>query len=202
MSDNDTTEGFGAELMPDELTMLKQRADMMGITYSPRIGVDALRDKIQRKLDGQEEPAATEEPSMGAQQAERPLTKEELEAKLRKEIHDEEMKLVRVRISCLNPDKKDLRGEILTVANKYLGIVKKYIPYDGTSEEGYHVPHCLLTQLRERRFNSIKTYRSKQTGRLVIDQKEVPEFAIEILPQLTEDELKQLAAAQAAAGGV
>ena len=202
MSDTETT---SEDIQVDELALLKQRADTLGITYSPRIGIDALKDKIERALsdEGKEDGAAEEDASDAAKvDGVRPMSKAEREAKLRKEIHDEEMKLVRVRIVNLNPAKKDLRGEFLAVANKYLGIVKKYIPYDAASEAGYHVENVLLKQLKERKFNQVKTWRDKRTGKMVIDQKEVPEFAIEILPPLTEEELRDLANVQAAAGAI
>jgi hypothetical protein len=177
----------------DELTVLKQRADVLGISYSSRIGVDALREKITRHLNDTEEEKA-DEPA--------PMNKAQMEASIRKKLQDEELKLVRVRITNLNPLKKDHRGEIFTVANKYLGIVKKYIPYGEVTEEGYHIPHVLYTQLKERKFLNIKTHRDRATGQIVVTQNWVPEFALEVLPQLTEKELRQLAAAQAAAGGV
>ena len=37
----------------DELELLKQRADTLGIKYSPNIGIDALKQKIEDKLAGQ-----------------------------------------------------------------------------------------------------------------------------------------------------
>ena len=36
----------------DELELLKQRADTLGIKYSPNIGVDTLKQKIEDKLAG------------------------------------------------------------------------------------------------------------------------------------------------------
>jgi len=44
------------EAAPTELQMLKQRATVMGITYSNNIGVEALRAKINAKLNDEEEP--------------------------------------------------------------------------------------------------------------------------------------------------
>lgn len=202
MSDSDTTFDTPA----DELALLKQRADMLGITYSPKIGVDTLREKIERKLSepvGNGDGAAAEGASVATSDAhEAPLTEGQRKARIRRRMRDEEMKLVRLRISCLNPNKSALQGEIFTVANKYLGIVKKFIPYGEASEEGYHVPYVIYKQLKSRKFLDIKTHRDKRTGKNIITQRWVPEFALEVLPQLTEAELKQLAAAQAAAGGL
>ena len=191
MSDSDTV--FDAEDTVDEITLLKQRADTLGITYSPRIGVDSLRAKIDERLS-EKEPDA---PAAGSGK----LTKNEQTAALRESMHKEQMKMVRLRITNLNPNKKELTGEIFTVANKFLGIVKKYIPYGEVTEDGYHVPYILYTELRDRKFLSIKTRQDKTTGQIVVSQNWVPEFALEVLPQLTQAELNKLAAAQSAAGG-
>ena len=202
------------DVASDALTLLKQRADTMGIAYSHRIGEDALRRKINAKLDGQKDltdengevkadvKAAGSNDPAAAEQAPRQLTKIEQDAQLRQKMVNEEMKLVRLRITCLNPNKRNWHGEILTVSNRFLGIVKKYIPFDEASADGYHVPYVIYKQLKARKFLDIKTFRDKQTGRTRITQKWVPEFAVEILPQLTKDDLGKLAAAQAAAGGV
>ena len=41
---------------PTELEALKKRADQMGLTYHPSIGVDALREKVNAHLSGQAAP--------------------------------------------------------------------------------------------------------------------------------------------------
>lgn len=205
MSDSDTT----LDTPADELALLKQRADILGIGYSPRIGVDALKEKIERKLAESQgnDAGAAEEPAadavrVAAPKTSAPLTDGQRKARLRRRMREEEMKLIRLRIVCLNPNKNALQGEIFTVANKHLGIVKKFVPYGEASEEGYHVPNVIYKQLKERKFLEVKTRRDKQTGRIKILQRWVLEFGLEVLPQLTEAELKQLAAAQAAAGGL
>lgn len=44
----------GEDQKPDELSMLKSRARMMGITFSNNISVETLKQKIQEKIDGDE----------------------------------------------------------------------------------------------------------------------------------------------------
>lgn len=193
MSDSDIDEMESL----DELALLKQRADLMGIGYSSRIGLEALKAKIERKMNDLPEEAVSASPV-----APRGMSKADKEAKLRDEIQKEGLKLIRLRITNLNPNKKDLHGEIFTVANRYLGIVKKFIPYGEVTDGGYHVPNVLYEQLKTRRFLSIRTRRDQKTGEQIVDQNWVPEFALEVLPQLTEAEIAKLAAAQAAAGGV
>ncbi len=41
--------------MPDELTLLKERADLIGVKYSPNIGVAKLKEKIAEKMEGKKE---------------------------------------------------------------------------------------------------------------------------------------------------
>ena len=113
----------------------------------------------------------------------------------------EKMKLVRLRITNLDPKKKDLPGEILTVGNEYLGTVRKFVPFGEATDNGYHVPYCLYELMRDRKFLSIKT-RKGPKGQTIVEQQMVREFALEILPPLTEAELARLSAAQLSAGGV
>ena len=124
-----------------------------------------------------------------------PLTKLEL----RKQIRDENLKLIRLRITNLDPKKKDLPGEIFTVANSFLGTVRKYVPFGEQTDNGYHVPYCIYKMMRNRKFLSIKV--KKLNGREHIEQQWVREFALDVLPPLTATEIAQLATAQQAAAG-
>lgn len=171
----------------DELDLLKQRADTLGIKYSPNIGVDTLKAKIEEKLNGSDK---TTEP-------EAELTATQAAAKLRHDLKMSEMALVRLRIANLNPDKKDLQGEIFTVSNKYVGTVRKYIPYGERTDNGWHVPNILYKQLKARKFLQTRVIQHKD-GNTEVQQKWVPEFALEVLPQLSQEELNELAATQRA----
>lgn len=188
---NDDLDGADAAAADEQLEVLKRKADMLGVKYGARIGVDALRAKINAKLNGEKdetEPEAAE------------LSPAAREAKLRADVLAESMKLVRLRIANLNPSKKDLHGEIFTVGNKFLGTVRKFIPYGEATDNGYHVPNVIYQQLKERKFLQIKT--RTVNGQIVIEQRWVPEFALEVMDQLTKTELNQLAASQAAAAGM
>ena len=50
MSDIDND--LSAAELPDELTTLKGRADLLGIAYHPSIGVEKLREKVKAALAG------------------------------------------------------------------------------------------------------------------------------------------------------
>lgn len=194
-------EQANVELAEDELTLLKDRAKLMGIKFSNNIRIESLREKIAAKQAGEDvpdEPTNKVNPlaAVGAAQ-EAPAVKQ---MSLREYMVKEQMKLVRLRIQNLDPKKKDLPGEVLCVANEYLGTIKKYIPYGEASDEGYHVPYCIYTELESRRFQNVRTYTDKATGQIRIESSWAREFSLEVLPALTQAELTQLASAQAAAG--
>ena len=200
--------------MPTELDLLKQRATLMGIAFSNNIGEETLRQRIadkQAELDAAESSSEEEEEEQVTQTAlaalasdgeqivakttERPLT-------LREQIVKEQMRLVRIRITCLDPKKKDLPGEFLTVANEYLGTVRKFIPFGEVTDDGYHVPYCLYKMLEARKFLNIRTFKDRRTGTVRVESGYVKEFAIEVLDPLTPAELAKLATAQKAAGSI
>lgn len=201
--DPDTTEEEETtpELTPvEQLKALKQRADIMGLTYSPNIGLETLRKRVADVLNDVV-PVEVEEPSVVPAAGKAKPGSLAHKAAIRKELMDRELKLVRLRITNMNPSKRDLPGEIFTVANKFVGNVKKYVAYGEATENGYHVPYIIYKQLKSRKFLQVRTQRDKVTGQIVIHQSWAPEFALEVLPPLTREELDKLAAAQAAGRG-
>ena len=192
----------------DELAMLKQRAKLMGIPFSNNIGIAKLKALIEAKQSDEAVPSSEGDPTEedGDDTPVNPLELDEPvkpKLTLRQQLLLDAMKLVRLRITNLDPKKKDLPGEIITVANEYIGTVKKYVPFGEVTEDGYHVPYVIYEVLKNRKFLNIRTITNKQNPAQVrIDQKWVPEFALEVLPSLTPEELAKLATAQLAAGGV
>lgn len=188
----------------DELAMLKDRATAMGIPFSNNIGLETLKERIRAKMEQVTEAAAATPSTPLA--APEPATKgtasppKPTKLSLRQYMINENMKLIRLRITCMDPKKKDLHGEFHTVANEYLGTVRKYIPYGEVTDEGYHVPYCLYKHLLNKKFLSIRTIRDRRTGSTRVETNWVREFSLEVLDPLTPEELKQLAIAQAAAG--
>lgn len=165
----------------EELRLLKQRADLMNIPYSNNIGVDTLRNKINERLESD----ALKNQAKSSRVA------------LRGQLRKEQLKLVRIRLTVMNPNKAAWRGEFFTVANSVIGTVKKFVPFNPKFyTNGYHVPYCIYKMLKDRKFLSITTEEEK--GKTRVTTQFVPEFSIEVLPQLTKEELKELATAQAA----
>jgi hypothetical protein len=199
MSDMDTTQNQEGEVV-DELAMLKQRAKMMGITFSNNIGLDSLRQKIEAKMAGHVDPedAPVANPLVDPAA---PVNKSGKTPTLRQHLINEEMKLIRLRITNLDPKKKGMPGDFFTVANEHLGTITKYVPFGEATDEGYHVPHCIYKMLKAKKFLDIRTYKDKSNGNAIkVEQRWAAEFALEVLPPLTHEELKQLAVAQTAAG--
>ena len=188
------TDKENVQNQPDELALLKQRATVLGVEFSNNIGIDTLRERVHAKL-AQDEEGTVKEQEGGVQEA--APTKMTIRQKLIKE----NMRLIRVRVTNLDPKKKEMPGEIFTIANEYIGTVRKFIPYGEATDGGYHIPYCLYKMLKRKKFNSIQVRRDKQ-GNEQVNTRWVPEFSLEILPDLTPEELKQLAQAQIAAGSV
>ena len=169
---------------PDELSTLKARADALGISYHPSIGLEKLREKVNGALAPKEEDKPAAEESDGA---------------MRIRLRNEAAKLIRIRLTCMNPNKKDWDGEFITAGNSVVGSFTKFVPFN--ADEGWHVPHIIYEQLRDREcqvFTSVRDSKGNASsrGRLI------KEFAIELLPSLTQEELAELARRQAMAHSI
>ena len=217
-ADSDKSGATSSDL---EREALFGRVRLLGVKHSNNIGTDKLRELIAAKQaeleagDAAKEAAATN-PLMDAAMTatpdatsetstpavEAPLTEAQKKARLRKQLMDEQLRLVRVRITCMDPKKKALHGEIITVANEYIGTVKRFVPYGEVTDNGWHIPFCIYTFLNERKFLNIRTLKDKRTNTNKVSAVWAKEFAIEILEPLTEKELARLAAQQAAAGAI
>jgi hypothetical protein len=195
------------EVQVTELEALKARANQIGLKFHPSIGVEALRNKVNAALAGEtvdedeeeddlaETPAANAsipKPTVTEPAKPRALTANEL----RVQKYNEARKLVRVRITCMNPMKKEWQGEQFSVANRSISI-NRFVPF----EVEWHIENLLLQTLRDRQYLA---FVSKRVGPQQIEVKEhrmIREFAIEVLDPLTPAELKDLAQRQAMAAG-
>ena len=180
-------------VVQDELDALKARANLLGVKFHPSISLEKLREKVNAAVtsDG----AATSE-----EEAKDPTEpKQETIGEKRKRLKTEALKLVRIRLTCLNPAKKEWEGEIITVGNSLIGSVKKFVPFN--ADDGWHVPHVIYQQLKERQCQIFYTATDAR-GNKVRKGKLIKEFAIEVLPPLTKEELDELARRQAMAKAI
>lgn len=165
-----------AELIqPSELDVLKLRADDMGIKYSPNIGVAKLREKVNTKLAGSKAPEPVASKAVPKYQ----------------ELRNEATKLVRVRITNLNPNKKHSEGEYFRTGNSVISTITRFVPF----EHETHVENMLLTMIKNREY-AIVTEKKGADGKLAPVRGMRREFQVEVLPPLTTKELDKLASDQ------
>lgn len=120
---------------------------------------------------------------------------------IRARMQHTEMALVRCQIYNNNPAKTDLHGEIFSIQNKYLGVVRKFIPYGDATENGYHIPRILMNMLKSKKYLQVRTLK-EANGFERVEKRIVPEFTIRELPPLTREELDKLANVQKARASV
>lgn len=213
----------------DELTALKSRADLMGLTYHPAIGVEKLREKIAAAIAGeptkdavettkQDTPVAAapapvvmpappvvlkqiESPTIVVQRGLSPKQHADYittdipnetptQRKMRLKKHASE--LIRINVTCMNPNKKEWEGEIIGAGNNTVGSLTKFIPFG----KDWHVPRIIYNVIRDRMCQVFVT-NTDSKGNKVRQGKLIKEFAIDVLDPLTSEELHDLAERQA-----
>ena len=183
----------------DELATLKARADLMGIKYHPSTGIDKLKIKIENQLAGnKEDTAPTEAVVNRAPDSKSYMSEDEFKAEEFKLRKSNAGKLVRVRVTCMNPAKKEWDGEIISVGSAKIGTFKKFIKFN--TEDGWHIPFIIYEYLKERKCSVFYT-ETDRMGQKVRKSKLVNEFNVEVLPALSADQLKELALQQAMEAG-
>lgn len=95
-------------------------------------------------------------------------------------------KLIRCIITCHNPAKTKVGGEIIAVGNSVIPEQKKFIKYDVP----YHISQLMYNVLKEKTYTRFKTVNSltEKTQKAY----QAKEYAIEILPPLTSEEYEAI----------
>jgi hypothetical protein len=198
MSENTQDNDLPQVSAEDELAALKQRATMMGIQFHPSIGLDKLREKVNAAVTATPEAPETPEAQPEIDTA-AINTAVETPGQKAKRLKDDAARLVRIRIQCMNPAKTEWPGEIISVGNSVVGNFSKYVPFG--SDEGWHVPNIIYKALNDR-MCQVFTTQIDSRGNKTRKGKLIKEFAIEILPDLTPEELHDLAQRQAMSGSI
>lgn len=167
------------EVQQDETQEIKSRLDQMGVKYHHNAKVDTLRALLTKSLKGDSVDEESSKLSV---------------AQVRANLMADANRLVRCRITCMNPHKREWTGEIFTAGNSFTGAIKKFVPYNCEHAESYHIPKILLDVMRERKYLQTRQIKSKSGA--VQESYFVPEFQIVELDPLTEEELAQLASDQ------
>jgi len=174
-----------------ELQMLRERAKTMGIPIAPNLKLKGLRKKIADHLEGESDDDGDSSQKIAL------ISKQQLMQQTRENMRKTQLALVRCQIYNLNPEKNDLRGEIITVANKFLGTVRRMVPFGDATERGYHIEQCIFNDLKERKFQQKRKKKGARGDE--IETRMVPEYNLVVLPTLSPAEIQDLAVRQAAA---
>lgn len=134
-----------------ELNLLKERADLMGIGYHPSIGIEKLKAKVDAKLAGKSDPSEEKESSSKS-----PNIKHQTEYEKNTAHREDASRLIRVVVNCMNPAKQVWEGEIFTVSNRAIGTLRKYVPFN--LEAGYHIPYAIYELLQDKRCQAFYTH--------------------------------------------
>lgn len=153
------------------INQLKAQATKLGISFSPNIGSDTLDAKIKAHL-------------AQVDQLSKPTEYDKVEAKIK-----EATKLRRVIVTCMDHSKTEngeRQGEYVMGGNSLTGTIKRFVPYGHPT----HVEQVLLNVLEEKKFQQ-RYGPGNQLSR------EVKEFNIDYLPDLTPKEVEELKKIQA-----
>lgn len=164
---------------PTELEVLQGIADELGIQYRSNTGAV----KLQALIDEASAPEPITE------------TTNQRNSRLKKEAHA----LVRVRVSCMNPNKKQHENGLFSVSNSVIGTVRVLVPFD--MEEGWHIPKVIYDHLKACKCQLLSSKKAAG-GKIKVVSKLISEFNIEVLDPLTKEELKELATQQALSGSI
>lgn len=200
-------------LGPTELESLIERAELLGLKYDKRWGVEKMRELVNAAVNAEAnqlpdlkaaaENAVTTQTEVSAEQlaqavaAQPVVSKAETLSEKRYRLRQEASKLVRVHIMNMNPARKDWESDTYTVGNAYIGTITRTIPFN----VDWHVEKALLNVLQERECNVFTQKKNPSTGHVETKMRRIKELHIAILPDLTESELKELARRQALAQG-
>lgn len=201
------------ELQAKELENLKSRAKTLGIKFHPATGAKKLAEKIQAHLDalesGKPEESVKAAPAAVAEskgKANNPVLQKalakaapETERQRHNRKRKEASRLIRIRVVCMNPNKKEWEGEMFTVSNSVVGTFKRFVQFN--AEDGWHVEQIIYNAMKERKYQEWITKKGPR-GNKVREGKLVNEFSIEILNPLTGEELGELAQRQAMANNI
>ena len=186
------------------LDELKAQADKLGVKYHHMAG----EAKIQAAIDAHLAKNRTEERSSLADDFGAPInpshvkdgkivpmTSEEYRAKYLPDRKKNLNRLIRCRVTCMNPAKRAWEGEIISVGSAKNGTFKKFIPFDGRE---WHIPKVIYDELLDRKC-TVWSNGKDSRGRTIRKGRLVSEFSVQVLEPLTRQELDDLKKQQALA---
>lgn len=184
----------------EQLEIAKNKATELNIQFHPSIGLSKLQEKIDEVLNKPAEKAKLPPPNALNTKDASPLPKKALsKAERLIEKRNDAARKVRVRISCMNPSKKEWEGDIFSVSNSIVGTHKVYVPFN--NEEGWHIPNIIYKHILERECQIFVKAKGPR-GEKIKKSKIIKEFSVELMDQLTKAELQDLATRQTMANNL
>ena len=203
----------------DEATLIKQRLDLMGVKYHHKAGLDKLKSLLNAELSD-EVPEGLVEEDQGLDKKDlsdletQLATKETAETKRlkstgkikvvnpnakmsanqrREELRKEAMKLIRVRVVPMDPQLKDHSGCWGCASNAFAE-VRKFVQFNVP----WYVPKIVYNALKEQQYQAFRKVKTAKG----VDRKAFlnPKFNIQILPDISMEEVKEIQNAQLARG--
>ena len=166
----------------DELSMLKQRADLIGIKYAPNISLETLKERVNKAMVDAEDPK-NQSSAEYTNVSDDPYAEERAQ----------QSALVRVIVVCHDPSKNHLESELLAIENNL--VRDKRVVFFGKE---WHITRALLESLRDRKYQAFRKLKTAQGE--VHKPYLVPAYSIQELAPLTDAELAQIARKQLADG--
>jgi len=163
------------------LDALKDKATDLGITFHPSIGLEKLQEKIDAVASAKSTENALQAAATNASIAKSKIPDAKKAAS----------RLVRVVIQSLDPLKKEYDGEYFTVGNSVAGSITKLVQFGVP----WHVPFMFVNALKEKQYQSF-TKKKTPDGGTITQTGSRPAYAVEILPDLTQEEINELAKLQ------
>lgn len=180
------------------LESLKQEAELIGMPVPGNISAETLAAKISEFKKEKAEKAAAEKAKGPSPQEAAANVVKDLTSVMRNSDADLKDRsraaklLHRVIVTCHDPSKTSLPGQIFTVGNSAFGTEKKYVKFG----EPWHVSTMMLNAIKEKNFLQHYSDKDKRTGRAITRSRLVPAYSVQTLPALTTAELEDLARKQ------
>ena len=175
---------------------LKARAEELGLSYNSNIKTDALAELITNAENGitpEIAAAAKEAEEVAKKLVEKPIVEvapvvnqAKTVGQVKAEARKDAMKLVRCVVTSMDKDKADLSGEIISCGNSMTGMIKKFIPFG----KEWHIPMVILETLKDKKMLMTRDRRTDKGT--VKEHYEVSQYNVQILPDLTQEELNRL----------
>lgn len=175
---------------------LKARAEELGLSYNSNIKTEALAELITNAENGitpEISAAAKEAEELAKKLVEKPVevvapvvNQAKTVGQVKAEARKEAMKLVRCIVTSMDKDKADLSGEIISCGNSMTGMIKKFIPFG----KEWHIPMVILETLKDKKMLMTRDRRTDKGT--VKEHYEVSQYNVQILPDLTQEELNRL----------